>query len=428
MARTLVALVVFVVAAACGDATVPGDGPVATTPSTVAPAPPDTSVAPPTTSTAATTTTTVPAGWGPDAARALFEQISHAQGWAIPEVALPDYAADACSRDLWNPAAAYRFGEALLFDDFLGWEAPVGSDEATFDAARFGWALGVMTCADRFPADALAAGPPSVNQIPACDALTWAPHTLPWPADPLVPDHARDAADGSAVLRWDGPDGASFTVTIGRADRWSEVVGAGEPIDDFGAATLGPFSRPGQAAYVVATDAAVTVAWERGPEHCSALLATLSPPPPGDPVDAVADIVLPAIDARVNPTELRMATAITSLHGFDHIGGEPSHGGGDAVHWMTDANGTDYFLYAIPVERFPALQERREFIALRDAEVAGAPVTVYLPTERDGLVASAVVDGFVIEATADLAADDLLTFMETWIAAWRQAGRTLAES
>ncbi len=422
-ARILVAAALLVVAACGGEATVTGGGPAATTPSTVVPAPPattppPTTTTPPPTTTTATTTTTAAPGWGPETAQRLYDEIAEFNGWAIPAVALPDFAADACSRDLWEPVRAFAFGESLLHDGFLGWRVS-GYDRSTRTrAARLGWALAAMHCPERFPADALQAGPPTVDDHPACDRLGWQPHALPWPDELGPADRVAAQPDGSLELAWDGPEGSSLTVIFGRGDAWGHATSGGEPVTDFGAAQLGPLRREGRRAHVVSGDA-LTVAWEDGPEFCAAVVATLSPTPTGEPLDHLAQLLFEPLTARVNEAELRMWAATRELRGFDHHGGEPSHGGGDAVHWMSDAAGTGYFLYAIPVAEFTSLRRDGESARVGDGEAAGHPVALFEPPHGDGLTARTVVDGFVLEVTADLARAELLDFMATWIGAWR---------
>ncbi len=418
-ARILVAAAMLVVAACGGEATVTGGAPAATTPSTAAPAPPDTTPALPTT-TSATTTTTPPGRWEPATAQDLYDEIAAFNEWSIPAVALPDFAADACSRDLWEPVEAFAFGETLLHDGFLGWRVSSYDRSTRTRAAQFGWALAVSHCPERFPAEALQAGPPTLDDHPACDRLGWQPHAVPWSNEIGPADRIAAHPDGALELAWHGPAGTSLTVTFGRGEAWELARSAGEPVADFGAEQLGPLRRDGRPAHVVTGDA-LTVAWEDGPELCAAVVATLSPAPVDEPLDRLAELVFEPLDVRINDAELRMWGATQELRGFDHHGGEPSHGGGDAVHWMSDAAGTGYFLYAIPVEAFPSLRRDGEWIGVGAGEAAGYPVALFEPPPGDALTARTVVDGFVLEATADLDADALLGFMATWIEAWQAA-------
>ncbi len=412
-ARILVAAASLLIAA-CGGAEVTGAGPVATTPSTVAPVPPATTAL-------TTTTTTTPPGWDPAAAQGLYDEIAERNGWAIPAVALPDFVADACGRELWDPTQAFAFGEALLFDGYLDWRSSSYDRDIRTRAARMGWALAATHCPERFPDAALQAGPPTLGDYPPCDRLSWQPFGLPWTAEVRTADEVTTGADGTLELAWEGPAGEQLTVTFGRGDAWERTIAAGAAVDDFGAARLGPIRRDGRRAHAIIGET-VSVGWEGGPEFCDAIVATLSPAPLDDPLDVMSDLLLEPLNVRVNDAELRMWTATLLLRGFDHIGGEPSHGGGDAVHWMVDAAGTGYFLYAIPVEEFPSLRRDGTWAEAGRGEAAGHQVALLGPPSGAGLTARTVVDGFVLEATADLEAGALLDFMATWITAWQAAG------
>ncbi len=399
-----------------------GDGPAVTTPSKVAPAPPATTLPPTsTTGTATTTTTTAPPGWSPPAARQLYDEIAAFNGWPIPNVALPDYAADACSRDLWDPVQAFAFGESLLHDTYLDWRVSRHDRSIRTRAARLGWALALLHCPERFPPEAIEAGPPTLDDHPACDRLSWRPYLLPWTDEVGPADRIAAGDDGALELAWQGPAGEVLTVTFGRGDAWQRTSSIGQQITGFGAAQLGPLRRDGWPAHVVA-GADFTVAWEDGPEFCNATVATMSPIPAGDRQDRLAAAVMEPLDVHVNEAELRMWAATLELRGFDHVGGEPSHGGGDAVHWMEDAHGTGYFLYAVPVVDFPSQRRSGAWEPVGDRMAAGYPVAFFVPPLADELTARTVVDGFVLEATADLDAAALLDFMELWIEAWQAAG------
>ncbi len=79
------------------------------------------------------------------------------------------------------------------------------------------------------------------------------------------------------------------------------------------------------------------------------------------------------------------------------------------------------FLYAIPVTLFPGLHRDGEWTNAGVARAAGHAVALFVPPHEDGLTARTVVDGFVLDVTADLDPDALLAFTGTWIEAWQAA-------
>ncbi len=407
MARTILAMAMLLVAAACGDAAAPAQP--------VEPSTTDTTLAAAT--TLAVTTTTTP-GWDTAAAAALVEATLAAHGWRLPAGdAFTDLAADACSREVSQPLDAVIFGDQLVAD-VLGPGGPPPTTEQRRAAARLGWALAAASCPDRVPD--LAAGPPDLAQLPPCDRIRWQPHVLPWGGDPRPADRVRVPGDGTLELAWDGPTGEALTVTWGRGGGFTSALATGESTHGFGAATYGPASRMGTTAWVTATDPAVTVAWEGGPQPCDGVVAVLEPNlAERDEVALIAAAILPPLSIGMNDAELRVWEAALALRGYEHVGGEPSHGGGDAATSLRGPDGTGYGVRAVPVDLaadLPAGFEVRE-----QATVVGVDLAVAIDPATGRWLARGIADGYAVEMSADAGRAELLAFAAAWLTAWLAA-------
>lgn len=159
--------------------------------------------------------------------------------------------------------------------------------------------------------------------------------------------------------------------------------------------------------------------WREHEGHCGAFRLQLGPPPEtGDLATLVQSLLEPPGDLFLNAAELRMADAVPLLEGYTAIGGEPSHGGPDAVYAFEDDTGW-YSLHAVPSD----VEDPSPHEIVDTEERDGVSFDILFDDRGDGpeIGAQFTADGYRITARA-FADRTLLDFALEFRGAWLAAG------
>lgn len=373
----------FSLFAACGDAPAIGksDG---STSATVSAAP--TSSVPPTTTLMSSSTTTSELDNGELEER--LEAAGSVLGLDIPGGAWADWGFALCEGPTDTNMLMTAAEDLVVL--YQG-DGPASAED-TLLAAEILWRNTQILCPGSLTDEQLSAGPPAEYQFPRCEVPPLS--ALPWSEDVGEPSE-ESVADGVVEASWSGP--VYYTspagdevrqemgVLVGRGETFRRLVDAGESPDEI----------RGDAAFVMeyndTATSSIEVGWATTDRWCDAVVVRLNPDPLSTPVsgseatnlvDYVESLMFSLFVPSLNQAESIIVPAVQSVEGARSLGGEPSHGGLDAV-MAFEIDDQDYWVYAVPNEIGSERFELGE--PIDEAIVEDVDVVVY---ETEGMLAA----------------------------------------
>ncbi len=319
MRAAVVALVAAaVLLGACGDTAEPRDY--------IEPVPfdPVTDLAERTTTTGLPPNTT-PAVIASDRARTQLADLVEAfELIDVPREAWDDFALAGCNEGIWDRAVNFALAEDFSILPFT--YADVTNDQVL--VAELMWLNAVAQCGDAFPTGAIERGPPVSYTFPRCrhPLELWA---LPWSPEVTEADTGQDHSLGLTYSIWEEGD-STLEIIQGADPSFDGAYQSGTSIGDVN----------GNPAVSFGDGERIQVMWRESEWHCGALRMEFHPVPETDSLaDFIESLLTPPDGVFANLAEERMGAAVDLIEGYEDLGGEPSHGGREAVYSFGDAAG-----------------------------------------------------------------------------------------
>lgn len=401
MTRLVVVLVAAaVLVGACGDTTEPREF--------IEPVPFD----PATDLVGSTTTTnlppdTTPAIFASDrAASMLIDLVQALDLEDVPREAWDDFALAGCDEGVWDRGVNFALAEDFSTLPFSSLDAL--ADEQIL-VAELMWLNAVARCSDDFPSGAIERGPPALYEFPRCrhPLELWA---LPWSPEVTEADTGEDHSLGLTYSIWAEGDG-SVAVIQGADPSFDDAFETGTAIGDINgdpAVSFGDAER-------------VMVMWRTTEWHCGAFRIEFHPVPETDDLAGFIEGLLTPPDYFFgNPAEERMSATIELIEGYEALGGEPSHGGRDAVYAFGDSAGW-FDVRAVPIG-----VEDRTAPKITDAIEAGGVTYELFYDDQGSLIITRGVtwrtDEYRITVRSEPDDERLIDFALEFHRAWMAAG------
>jgi len=243
----------------------------------------------------------------------------------VPRAAWDDFALAGCDEGAWDRGVNFALAEDFSILPFSSLET-ITNDQVL--VAELMWLNAVALCGDIFPAGAIERGPPVLYEFPRCrhPLELWA---LPWSPEVTEPDTGEDHSLGLTFSLWVEGD-STLSIFQGADPSFDDAYRSGTAIGDIN----------GNPAVSFEDSERVQVMWRTSDWHCGAFRMEFHPVPEADDLAAfVQGLIQPPSGSFANPAEVRMSAAIELIEGYEDLGGEPSHGGRDAVYAFGDAAG-----------------------------------------------------------------------------------------
>ncbi len=253
----------------------------------------------------------------------------------VPREAWDDFALAGCDEGIWDRGVNFALAEDFSILPFSSLDA-IADDQIL--VAELMWLNAVGLCGDQFPAGAVDRGPPFSYEFPRCrhPLELWA---LPWSPEVTGADSGEDHSLGLTFSIWADNDN-TLEIIQGADPSFDDAHRTGTAIGDIN----------GNPAVSFGDGERIQVMWRESEWHCGAFRMEFSPVPETDDLAGlIEDLLTPPGGFLGNLAEERMSAAIDLIEGYEDLGGEPSHGGRDAVYSFGDATGW-FDVRAAPIE------------------------------------------------------------------------------